>query len=141
MLTIDLMEFSSKFSPRNKLIDIFPNHFSFYSSDRKSKESRKVYICKLNEITLQALANSKTAIIVSDTSIKNQVATLITHIYVNNNPIIKTIHHVVNITSTKAKLFAIRCGINQATQLVNINCIIIIMDILYATNTCHKVNF
>ena len=44
--------FSSKFSSRNRLIDIFNNHFSFYSTNRKSKESRKVYNCKLNEITL-----------------------------------------------------------------------------------------
>ena len=77
------------------------------------------------------MADSKIAIIVSDITIKNQVATLIAHIHIHNNPVIKTIYHVVNVTFTKAKLFAIRCGINQVTQLVNINCIIIIIDSLY----------
>ena len=43
--------FSSKFSPRDKLINVFPSHFSFHSTNRKSKESIKVYICKLNKIT------------------------------------------------------------------------------------------
>ena len=55
------------------------------------------------------------AVVVSDISIKNQVATSIAYIYVHNNPIIKTIHHVINIVSTKTELFTIRCGINQAT--------------------------
>jgi len=127
------ISFSSEFSPGDRLINIFSSCFSFYSSDRKSKESRKVYIHKLNKLTLQALADSKTAVMVSDIiSIKNQVATSIAHIHIHNNPIIKTIYHVVNVTSTKAKLFTIRCSINQATQLVNINHIIIITDSLHA---------
>ena len=35
----------------------------------------------------------------------------------------KMIHYAVNIMSTEAKLFAIRCGINKAVQstLININ--------------------
>ena len=79
------------------------------------------------------LANSKIAIIVSNTSIKSQVSTLIAHIHVHNNPIIKTLHHVINVTSTEAELSTIRCGINQATQIVNIDCIIIIMNSIYTT--------
>ena len=79
------------------------------------------------------MANSKTAVIILDTSIKNQVAILIAYIHVHDNPIIKNLHHIVNITSTEAKLFAIRCDINQAIQLVNINHIIIIMDLIHAT--------
>ena len=39
----------------------------------------------------------------------------------------------MNVTSTKAKLFAIRCGINQATISDNISEIIIITDFIYAT--------
>jgi len=80
--------------------------------NRKSKESRKVHICKLEKLTLQILADSKTAVIVSDISIKNQVATLIAHIHIYNNSVIKTLYHVINVTSTKAKLFTIRYGIN-----------------------------
>jgi len=57
-------------------------------------------------------------------SIKNQVAILIIHIHMHNNPTIKTINDVINITSTEAELFVIRYGINQATQIANINYII-----------------
>ena len=52
------------------------------------------------------------AVIVSDASIKNQVATLIAHIHIYDNPIIKTLHHAVNDIFTKAKLSAIRYSIN-----------------------------
>ena len=63
--------FSTKFSPGDRIIDIFPSCFSFHSTNRKSKESRKAYICKLDELTLQASADSKMTVIVSDVSIKN----------------------------------------------------------------------
>jgi len=38
-----------------------------------------------------------------------------------------------NITSTEAKLFAIKYDINQATQIANINHIIVITNSIYAT--------
>jgi len=63
--------FSSKFSSGDRLIDIFPSCFFFHSTNRKSKESIKVYIYKLNEITLQSLADPNSVVVVSDTSIKN----------------------------------------------------------------------
>jgi len=100
--------FSNKFSPGDRLIDIFPSYFSFHSSNRKSKKS----LHNLDNITLQVSANLQSAIVVSDTSIKNQVATSIAYVYVHNNPVIKTIHHAINITTTKAELFTIRCSIN-----------------------------
>jgi len=77
--------------------------------------------------------DSNIAVIVLDTSIKNQVATSIAHIHVHNNSIVKTIYHVINITSTEAEIFAIRCGINQAIQLSNIKYIIIVMDLIHTT--------
>ena len=73
------------------------------------------------------------AIIVSDMSIKNQVATLIAHIYIHNNSVIKTLYYAINVTFTEAELFAIRCDINQAIQLTNINHIIVITDLIYTT--------
>jgi len=66
-------------------------------------------------------------------SIKNQVATLVAHIHIYDNLIIKTLHYTINITSTEAKFFAIRCDINKTTQIVNINCIIVIIDSTHAT--------
>ena len=50
--------------------------------------------------------------VITDASIKNNIAILILHIHIHNKPITKILHHVVNIMSTEAKLFTIRCGIN-----------------------------
>jgi len=58
--------------------------------------------------------NSKTAVVVSDASIKNQVTILIAHIHIYNNLIIKTLYYTINITFTEVELFTIRYGINQA---------------------------
>jgi len=66
---------------------------------------------------------------VSNTSIKNNVAILIAYIHLFLNPIKKMIHHVVNIMSIKAELFAIRYNINKAIQIPNIVHIIIVMDV------------
>ena len=104
----------------------------FYSLDQKSKDDRAVHTYKLKKCILQALTDLKTAVVVSDTNIKNQVTTSIAHIHFFNNPIIKTHHYTINITSTEAKLFVIKCGINQATQIANINYIVVIMDLLHA---------
>ena len=78
------------------------------------------------------MADLKTAVVVSDITIKNQVTTSIAHIHSFNNPIIKTHHYTINIISTEAELFVIKCDINQATQMANINHIVIIMDLLHA---------
>ena len=75
----------------------------------------------------------KTTIVVLDVTIKNQVAISIAHIHIHDSPIIKTIYHTVNITFTEAELFVIRCGLNQATQLTNIEQIVVITDSIYAT--------
>ena len=62
---------------------------------------------ELNNITLRASSNTSSSIIISDTSIKNHVTTSISYIYLHNRLVIKTIHKAVNVTTTKAKLFAI----------------------------------
>jgi len=71
------------------------------------------------------------AIIALDASIKNLVAMSIAHIHTYDKLIIKTIYHAVNVTSTEAELFAIRCGINQSSCLNNISKIIIITDSIH----------
>jgi len=40
------------------------------------------------------------------------------------------IHHTVNVTTTEAELFAIRCSINQAISISNIKYIVVITDSL-----------
>jgi len=112
MLFNSFNPFSSKFSPGNRLIDIFPNHFSFHLSNRKYAEVKKAHFHKLDEIILHISTNSKTTIVVFDASIKNQVTISITHIYIHNSPVMKTIHFAVNITFTETELFATRCSLN-----------------------------
>ena len=41
--------------------------------------------------------DSSHALVVTDTSIKNNVAISITHIHVHNKAVTKTIHHTVNV--------------------------------------------
>jgi len=71
------------------------------------------------------------AFIVTNASIKFNVAISIAHIYICNKSIVKTLYHIVNITNTKAKLFTIRCGINQATTFQGIAKIIIITNLIH----------
>ena len=66
----------------------------------------------LDTITIEASNNFHFSIIIADTSIWNNVAILISLIHLHNSLVIKTIYQAINITSTEAKLFAIRYGIN-----------------------------
>jgi len=71
------------------------------------------------------------ALVASDASIKNNVATSIAHIHMADKPLMKTIHHAINVTSTEAELFTIKCGINQSICFNNISKIVIITDSIY----------
>jgi len=126
--------FHCEFSPRNRLIDIFLNHFLFHLLNRKSNDNIKSHLCKLDSIIFQVSLILHSVVVVSDASIKNHVATFISYIHSYNSSVIKTIHHAVNISSTEAELFAIRCGINQAIHLPNINYIFVITNSIYAAN-------
>jgi len=83
-------------------------------------------------MVIESSSSPSTTIVVTDASIKNEVATSISHTHTHNNPITKTVHHVVHITSTKAELFAIRYGINQASNQDSISKIIVITDSIHA---------
>ena len=72
------------------------------------------------------------AIVISNTSIKNDIATSVSHIHIWDKPLIKTVYHVAYITSTEAELFVIRCGINQACSKEDISRIIIVTDSIHA---------
>jgi len=70
-------------------------------------------------------------IVVSDTGIRNNVAMSILHVYSHSNSVKKTIYHAVNVTLTKTELFAIRCGINQAIQILEASHIIVTTNAIY----------
>ena len=87
----------------------------------------------LEEITIRASSDLFSSIVMFDASIKNQVATSISHIHSFNKSIVKTLHRTINVTTAKAELFAIRCGINQAVADPRIKHIVVITDSLHIT--------
>jgi len=64
-------------------------------------------------------------------SIKNNIATFITHTHIANSLLIKILHHVAFITSIEAELFAIRCSINQTLNKEDISKIIVVTSSIY----------
>jgi len=82
-------------------------------------------------MVLELLPFPSTAIIASDASIKNNIATSILYTHVYNRLITKTIYHVVYVTNTEAELFAIRCSINQASNFDNMSKIIVVTDSIH----------
>jgi len=101
---------NSEFYPGLRVIDSFSDCISFnlFNKEKDDKSCTQL----LDEMVLESSSSSSVAIIASDASIKNNVAISIAYIHTHDKLLIKTIHHAVNITSTKAELFAIRCGIN-----------------------------
>lgn len=77
-------------------------------------------------------SNTNKSIVVTDASIKSNVATSIAHIYIYDKSIIKTLYHMVNITFTEAELFFIKCSINQAVNIPGISKITITTDSIHA---------
>ena len=95
--------FNEEFKPGNCIVDIFPDQFSFHPHLINVKKHMK----NLDKVTFKTFSNPSFTIVVSDTSIKNQVTTSILHIHSFNKPVIKTLHRTINITIAEAKLFAI----------------------------------
>jgi len=121
-----------EFSPGHRIIDHFSNHFSFNLVNRKEKEIHKIHAQELNEMVLNNSSIPNTTLVITNASIKNNIATFISHIHSANHSLIKTVHHASFVTSSEAELFAIRCGINQACSLDNISKIIIVTDSIHA---------
>ena len=121
--------FNKEFNPENHIVDVFPDCFSFHPCSLNVKK----HIENLEETMLRASSDPFSSIVVLDTSIKNQVATSISHIHSFNKPVVKTLHRTINITTAKAELFAICCNINQAVANHNIKYIIVITDSLHIT--------
>jgi len=69
--------------------------------------------------------------VVTDTSIKNNIASSIVHIHVHNKLIVKILHHTINVTSTEAEFFAIKYGINQVSHLQDIFKIIVVTNLIH----------
>ena len=122
----------SEFSPGHWIIDRFSNCFAFNLVNKNDEKSKNSHAQELDDIVLRFSSTSCSAIVIMDASIKNNIATSISHIHVANQLLIKTVHHASFVTSTEAELFAIRCGINQACATDNVSKIIIITDSIHA---------
>jgi len=121
---------NSEISPSLRIIDNFSDCISFNVCDRE--KDTKLHAQVLNDIVLESFLSPSVAIVASDMSIENNIATSIAHIHTFNKPLTKTIHHAVHVMSTEAELFAIRCGINQSSILDNVFKIIVITDAIHA---------
>ena len=58
-------------------------------------------------MVLRNSSSHHTALVITDVSIKNDIATSILHIYIANHPLTTTVHYVVFVTSMDAELFAL----------------------------------
>ena len=115
--------------PGSRIIDNFSDCFSFNLATRNKND--KICFQQLDNMVLESSSSPSTAIIVTDASIKNNITTSILHMHIANYPIIKMLHHVAFITTTEAKLFMIRCSINQACTKENVFKIIIVTDSIH----------
>jgi len=120
----------SEFSPSCRVIDNFSEYISF-NICRKGNNN-KLHEQELDEMILENSSSPSVAIIVSDTSIKNNVAISIAYIHAFDKPLMKTIHHAIHITSTEAELFTIRYSINQSLSVNNISKIVVITNSIHA---------
>ena len=122
-----------EFFPSHCIIDNFSNHFSFNLVNKeKGKNHKKTCTQELDEMVLHNSSSPLSAIMITNASIKNNIATSISHVHSANQPLIKTVHHASFVTTTEAELFAIRYSINQACSLNNVSKIIVVTDSIHA---------
>ena len=133
--------FNPEFSSGSWIIDNFSSHFSFHSFSKCSNNNLISHTYILDNLAIVLSKDPSCTLIVINTSIKNNVATSITHIHICNKAIVKTLHHVVNIISIKAELFAIRCGINQTTNTQRISKIIVIIDLIHTVQKIFNTSY
>ena len=114
-LSFNLYNF--EFSSSSRFINIFSSHFSFHSFSKYSKDNLISCSWQLDNLVIMSSEDSSYTLVITNGSIKNDVAISIVYIYICNKLIVKTLYYTVNITSTEAKLFTIRYSINQATNI------------------------
>ena len=113
----------------SRVIDTFQDWFLFNLSNKAKNNIARSQ--QLDDMTIVSFLSPHMALIVSDTSIKHDIATSVLHIHMRDKPLIKTVHHVVFVTSTEAELFVIRCSLNQACNEEEISKIIVITDSIH----------
>jgi len=117
-------------TPGSRVTDTFQDQFSFNLSNKAKNDTARSQ--QLNDMTIASFLLSHMALIVSDASIQHDIATSVSHIHMQDKPLIKTVHHGVFVTSTEAELFTIRYGFNQACNEEEISKIIVVTDSIHA---------
>jgi len=118
--------------PGHRIIDTHANCFSFHLFSKQVSHNIKPHIQELNKIAIELSDDLSTTLIITDASVKNNIATSIAHIHIQDKPIMKTLYHALNVMSTEAELVTIRCDINHATSIDNISKIIVVIDSIHA---------
>ena len=118
-------------SPGNSIIDTFSDHFSFYPFS-KYKSNIKEQIKKLDNLAIELSESPTSVLVITDASVKNNIATSIAYIHIHDHLITKILYHAMNVTSSEAKLFVIRYSINQVINTNNILKIIVITNSLHS---------
>jgi len=127
--------------PGHRIIDTHTNRFSFHLFSKWISHNIKPHIQELNKIAIELSDDLSTALIITDASVKNNITTSITHIHIQDKPIMKTLHHALNVMSTEAELVTIRCGINHATSIDNISKKIIVIDSIHTAKKIFDPSF
>jgi len=101
-----------EFNLGSRIVDIFSDQVSFNLANKA--KSDKSCFQQLDNMMLHSSSSPHTAIVVTNASVKNDIATSVSHIHIHDHSLIKTVHYVAFVTSTEVELFAMRCGISQA---------------------------
>ena len=73
-----------EFSPGHQIVDIFSNRFTFNLVNKKEKNHNKTRDQELDKVTLCCSSEHHIALIITDASIKDDITTSISHIYLFN---------------------------------------------------------
>jgi len=120
-----------EFSPGHRIVEKFSNRFSFNLVNKREENQNKLWSQELDKMVLCCSSDPLSALVVTNASIKNDIATSISHIHSFNRPIVKTVYHASFVTSMEAELFAIRCSFNQACSIDNVSKIVIVTDSIH----------
>ena len=107
-----------EFSPGNCITDIFSNCFSFNLVNKKVDNCNKIRGLELDEMVLHCSLDPQTALVITDASIKNDIATSISHIHSYNRPLVKTVHQAC-VTNNMSKIIVVTDSIYAAKKIFN----------------------
>ena len=107
-------------SPGFCLKDNFLSYFSFHVVNTKNPTSLHEHFQALDFIIYNSSSNFHSTVVITNASIKNNIASSISHIISNCRNISKKVYYIVNVTATEAELFSIRYSITQAYQIFNL---------------------